>query len=110
MEAEYMALANACREALWLITIFSELGVPAPTPLPIQVDNHGTISFAQNYGFHARSKHIDIRHHFIRENIISNKISVSYVPTEDNLADVFTKALDRVKHERFTHLLGLSRN
>lgn len=73
----------------------------------IYVDNQCTISFAQNVGFHARSKHIDIRHHFIRENITSNKVTVNYCTTEDNVADILTKGLNRYKHKHLVHLLGM---
>ncbi|EEB98960.1 hypothetical protein MPER_01439 [Moniliophthora perniciosa FA553] len=109
MEAEYMALAAATWEALWLRTITSELGLPPQHSTSISVDNHGTITFAQNSGFHARSKHIDIRHHFIREKITSNQVSVTYCASEDNTADILTKGLDRGKHEHLVELLGMSR-
>jgi len=109
MEAEYMALSSATREALWLRTMFSELGLDISIPTHINVDNQGTILFAENSGYHARSKHIDIRYHFIRENIASNKVSVSYIPTDENTADIFTKGLTRGKHEYITSLLGMIR-
>ncbi|KAF5374058.1 hypothetical protein D9757_010721 [Collybiopsis confluens] len=109
MEAEYLALSATTREALWLRTLFAELGLPFKHPLDIFVDNQGTIAFAQNSGFHARSKHIDIRHHFIRENITSNKVSIHYCATEENIADILTKGLDRNKHEHFLELLGMYR-
>jgi hypothetical protein len=109
MEAEYMALASATREALWLRSMHTELGFPSTLPTHISVDNHGTISFAHNSGFHARSKHIDVRHHFIRENITSREVSVSYCPTSENTADIFTKALDKSKHEYLVARLGMTR-
>ena len=108
MEAEYMALAAATCEALWLHTILSELGLPPQHPTNILVDNHGTISFAQNFRFHAQSKHIDIRHHFIHENITSNKVTVNYCTSQDNMADILTKGLDRSKHKHLIELLGMS--
>jgi len=109
MEAEYMALASAVREALWLRNMLTELGYSSSLPTHISVDNHGTILFAQNSGFHARSKHIDVRHHFIRERITSREVSVSYCPTSENTADIFTKALDKSKHEYFVSRLGMTR-
>jgi transposase InsO family protein len=109
MEAEYMALASATREALWLRTLFSELGLDTTLPTHISVDNQGTILFAENSGFHARSKHIDIRYHFIRETLTSNQVSVSYIPTDENTADIFTKGLVRAKHEYLTSRLGMIR-
>jgi hypothetical protein len=109
MEAEYMALASATREALWLRSMLSELGSLPKLPTHISVDNHGTIAFAENSGFHARSKHIDVRHHFIRERITSHEVSVSYCPTSENTADLFTKALNKSKHEYFVSRLGMTR-
>ena len=109
MEAEYMALASAAREALWLRSMLTELGSPSSLPTHISVDNDGTISFAENSGFHARSKHIDVRHHFVRERIASHEVSVSYCPTSENTADLFTKALDKSKHEYFVSRLGMTR-
>ena len=104
-----MALSVSTREALWLRTLFMELGLPFKQPLKIAVDNHSAISFAHNSVFHARSKHIDIRHHFIRENITSNKVSVDYCASEENIADILTKGLDRYKHEHLVELLGMCR-
>jgi hypothetical protein len=109
MEAEYMALASAVREALWLRSLFSELDSIPNLPTHISVDNHGTICFAENSGFHARSKHIDVRHHFIREKLASHEVSVSYCPTSENTADLFTKPLDKSKHEYFVSRLGMTR-
>jgi hypothetical protein len=109
MEAEYMALASAVREALWLRSIIQELQFSLPSPTHISVDNQGTISFAENSGFHARSKHIDIRYHFIREKLTSHEVSVSYCPTAENTADVFTKPLDKSKHEYLVSRLGMTR-
>jgi hypothetical protein len=109
MEAEYMALSSAVREALWLRSITTELGYTPSLPMHISVDNRGTIAYAENSGFHARSKHIDVRHHHIRENLTSHEVSVSYCPTAENTADILTKALDKSKHEYFVARLGMTR-
>jgi hypothetical protein len=55
----------------------------------------------------ARTKHIDIRYHFIREAVENSKINMQYIPTNDNIADIFTKPLAKAKFERFTAMLGL---
>jgi hypothetical protein len=109
MEAEYMALSSAVREALWLRSITTELGYTPSLPTHISVDNRSTIAYAENSGFHALSKHIDVRHHHIRENLTSHEVSVSYCPTAENTADIFTKALDKSKHEYFVARLGMTR-
>lgn len=99
MEAEYMALANTTREVIWLRQLASELGLDTSQPTPINVDNQSAIKFANNPVFHTRSKHIDIRHHFVRGRLISNEVRLIHCASEDNLADTLTKALSRSKFE-----------
>lgn len=107
MEAEYMALSYATREAIWLRNLLGELGLVQGEPTQIYVDNQGTISFAKSQDFHGRSKHIDIRHHFVRECIARQDIEVLYRSTDVNLADIFTKALPRERFNALMSLLGL---
>lgn len=107
MEAEYMALSYAVREAIWLRNLLGELGLVQGEPTEIFVDNQGTIAFAKSQDFHGRSKHIDIRHHFVRECINRHDVAVSYCPTDTNLADLFTKALPRDRFNTLLSLLGL---
>ena len=64
-------------------------------PTTIQIDNLSALKFAENPMFHARSKHIDIRHHFVRERIASNEVVLNHCASEDNMADILTKALPR---------------
>jgi Reverse transcriptase (RNA-dependent DNA polymerase) len=109
MEAEYMALANTTRENSWIRQLFAELGEHINLPTHIFVDNRGTIEYTANAGFHARSKHIDIRHHFIRDSIASNEASVHHCTSDENIADIFTKPLPRNKHEYLVTKLGISR-
>ena len=74
----------------------------------IQVDNQGAINLARNPVHHQRSKHIDIKYHFIISEIQVGIIILKYVPTEDNIADVFTKPASKGKLEKFKHfMLGL---
>jgi len=107
VEAEYVALANATKEAIWLHTLLTELDFPPTTATMIHADNQGYIALANNLVSNSRAKHIDIRHHFIREHIERRKIRLNYVFTKDMLADVFTKALPREAFERFRNLLGI---
>ena len=110
-EAEYMALTLAVKEVLWLKTLFGEIGAPhhAIEILTIYCDNQGAIALANNPGFHARSKHIDIRYHFIREHINGDTgtINLLYCPTGDMTADILTKGLPRGPHERHVAGMGL---
>jgi hypothetical protein len=107
MEAEYMALSNSTREVKWLRSLLTELGLPPTSLTTIYVDNRGTIEFTNNAGFHARSKHIDIRHHFIQDSIACGEATVRHCPSEDNLADIFTKPLSKPIHCSFVEKLGM---
>lgn len=69
--------------------------------------NQGAIALAKDNKFHSRTKHVDLRYHFIREAVDEGKITVKYVPMSDNVADVFTKALAKPKFKQFVELLGL---
>ena len=94
-EAEYMALASATQEALWLRSLITELGLPVPTPLKLKEDNQACIHLAHDPVHPKRTKHIDIRYHFIRDHVHKGHVSIEYVPTKDNLADLLTKALPK---------------
>ncbi len=108
MEAEYLAFAHATKEAIWLRSLFTGLGFERLAPVGINCDNQSVIAFAHNHQFYARSKHIDIRHHFIREHVNNEDIIIIHVPTENNIADILTKPLPRGTHQRHLVSLGLS--
>jgi hypothetical protein len=73
--------------------MLTDLGHEQVGATQVWEDNQGAIALASNAGYTARTKHVDIRHHFIRENVVRNIITVDYVTTEDQLADMLTKAL-----------------
>ncbi|CAB4009852.1 Poly (gag pol) of Ty Copia retrotransposon [Paramuricea clavata] len=103
-EAEYIALANAVQEAKFLRQLCIDMKVSiSDDNVLIQVDNQGAINLARNPVHHQRSKHIDIKYHFIRSEIQVGTISLKYVPTEDNIADVFTKPASKANH-KLTHV------
>ncbi|QRW23987.1 Retrovirus-related Pol polyprotein from transposon TNT 1-94 [Rhizoctonia solani] len=93
MEAEYMALSHACTQALWMRQFFEELYLYADAPTLILSDNLAALTLSVKSQFHGRSKHIDIQHHFMRNIIEKRKVTTLYVPSNENLADAFTKAL-----------------
>ncbi len=105
-EAEYVALTTAIKEALWLEQLLSELN-RSQKEIKMFCDNKSTICLTKNPEFHSRSKHIDIRYHFIKEKIKEKKINIEYISTEDMLADIFTKAVPRIKHYKAIELLSL---
>lgn len=106
-EAEYMALSEATKEAVYLQSFLLELGMTAVQKVKLFSDNCGAIKLADNPIHHNRSKHIDVRHHFVRGALQSGRIEVVYKPTEHMAADVLTKGLSRSKHRKCTELLGL---
>lgn len=91
-EAEYMALTEAIKEIMWLRQFLGELDIPFNADIPLYIDNKAAIALAKNPVHHARSKHIDIRYKFIREIIETRLVTPVYVPTGENIADLFTKA------------------
>ena len=90
-----MALAKTTCEVLWLRELSVELGVSINEPTSIHIDNQSAMRFAENPIFHSRSKHIDIRHHFVRERLASNEVILTHCASEENMADMLTKALPR---------------
>jgi hypothetical protein len=111
-EAEYVATTHAAKEALYLRQFITELFRPLDSPLPLQCDNQGAIALAHaDVGqYHSRTKHIDIRYHFIRQNIQDGFISLQYCPTEEMVADILTKPLPVHKVRYFVGMLGLIRD
>lgn len=113
VEAEYVALSSACSEVKWIQMFLKELEFLKEIQLNdciqtnIFCDNQGCICLSKNPTNHSRTKHVDIQYHFIRELVESKLITLKYCPTEEMIADVFTKALNRDKHLKFSNALGL---
>ena len=108
-EAEYIALTYTAKEAIWFRNFLTELFGPINFPMIIYNDNQSAISLAHaELGqFHTRTKHIDIRYHFIREKIDNGTLEVVYCPTAEMTADVLTKALASFKFRPLIQALGL---
>jgi hypothetical protein len=105
VEAEYYSLVAEMQEGLWLISLIKEIGFELPLPIRLMEDNQGCIAVAQNPGNHSRTKHIDIRNHFIREKIAEKTFILEYCPTDKMIADIFTKALPRIQFERLRDMM-----
>jgi hypothetical protein len=106
-EAEYVAQTHAAKEAIWLRSFVSEIRGEKENPLTVHCDNQGAIALAKDNKYHSRTKHIDLRYHFIREAVEDGKINMKYVPTADNIADIFTKPLPKPTFKKHVELLGL---
>ena len=106
-EAEYVSSTHAAKEALWLRTFVSELRSDSPCLVTLNCDNQEAIALSKDNKFHARTKHIDLRYHFIRECVAGGRLTIDYVPTDENVSDIFTKPLPRAKFDYFVGRLGL---
>ena len=105
-EAEYMALCEATQEAIYLKQVIADMNVQVVVqPIQIYGDNQGSLSLTKHAGKHNRTKHIDVRYHFIRDYVNRNVIAVQHVPTDDNVADALTKPMPRNKAEKFSRSL-----
>jgi hypothetical protein len=71
-------------------------------------DSQGSIALAKNPDHHARTKHIDVQHHFIRQHVAQRTIDLQFIGTTDMAADILTKSLERVAHEKGRQLLGMA--
>lgn len=108
-EAEYVALSHAFKEVLWLRNLLQEVWQMPMDPTTLYSDNQSAIALAKDDRYHLRTKHIDIRYHFIRYHIERNEVVVTYCPTEDMVADILTKALPSMKAKHFASCLGLAK-
>jgi hypothetical protein len=108
-EAEIMASVDAAKQAVWLKKLLSDLNISIDVPVQIHNDNMGAIHLSQHPGSHDRTKHIDMRHLWLREKVVDGTVEMKHVPTNDNVADTLTKPLPVIKTEPFNHSLGLRR-
>lgn len=111
-EAEYMGMTQAAKEILWLRVLLQEIGAFKHTaPMSVlNADNQGAIALARNPEHHARTKHIDIQYHFIRNLVTTEKIDLRFCPSSNMVADIMTKGLPRTTHDKHTHGMGLRRS
>ena len=105
--AEYIALNTATQEAIWLQRLLADLSDIQYKPTIIMGDNQGSIAIARNPVFHSRTKHIDIRHYFIRKAIQDGVIDLRFCPTNEMIADVLTKPFSRNRFEQLRRLMGM---
>ncbi|HEV7738028.1 MAG TPA: Ty1/Copia family ribonuclease HI, partial [Chlamydiales bacterium] len=88
-------------------SLLNEIRFRQEKPTNILCDNTGALALTKDVSYHARTKHIDVKHHFIRERVENKEVKFEYIPTNEMVADILTKALPKPKHEKFTRLLGL---
>jgi hypothetical protein len=107
-EDKYIASANTTCQGIWLNHLLGELlGVKAPK-VKLLVDNKPIIALSKNLQHHDRSKHIDMRYHFFHECVEQGEVNIDHVSTTDQLADILTKALGRVRFVKLHEQLGVT--
>ncbi|KAK0593555.1 hypothetical protein LWI29_006532 [Acer saccharum] len=105
-EAEYIAVGSACTQLIWMKQILADYGLEQGT-LTLFCDNMSAINISKNLVQHFRTKHIDIRHNFIRELVESKTIALEHVGANDQLADLFTKPLDTLRFGNLSKSIGI---
>jgi hypothetical protein len=106
-ESEYIAATYAAKEALWLRQLILQIFGVSLNPTTLFSDNQSAIALTKEHQYHARTKHIDVRYHFIRWIVEDGKLRLIYCPTEEMTADILTKALVSTKVKHFASELGL---
>jgi len=106
-EAEYKAVANTTAELLWIRALLQELGIGQSTPPILWCDNIGATYMSVNPVFHARTKHVEIDFHFVRDRVADKSLVVRFVPSSDQIADVLTKPLVSAKFQNFCYKLNV---
>ncbi|KAL3691463.1 hypothetical protein R1sor_005114 [Riccia sorocarpa] len=106
-EAEYRSLTSGTKEAIWLRSLMADLGCPVTGPTKIRCDNLSSIKIAHNPVYHGRTKHYEVYYHFVREQVLANTIDLIHTRTENQLTDLLTKALNRVKFTEFRTRVGV---
>jgi hypothetical protein len=106
-ESEYRATSAAVKEVIWLRRILEDLQYKQEQPTTLWCDNQSVIKMVKNPVFHERTKHIEIDCHFIREQASTNQIKLEYCPTEEQTADILTKALGKDKFQQHRFSLGV---
>ena len=95
-------MASAVSEIAWTVRLLEDLGVTNLKPVTLHCDNESALSIAHNAVLHDRTKHIEIDYHFTREKVMEGLLQLTYLPTSNQLADVFTKI---IHSSQFQHLL-----
>ncbi|CAA7400665.1 unnamed protein product [Spirodela intermedia] len=106
-EAEYIVAANAACQGVWLARVLAEVHGSALSVLMLRVDNKSAIALIKNLVLHRHSKHIEVKYHLVRESVEKGQINVEFIKSEEQLGDVLTKSLGKVKFHEFRAKIGL---
>eukprot|EP00253_Pinus_taeda_P004443 PITA_04443 len=106
-EAEYVAAASYCPQLLWMMQTLQYIHITCTPPISILCDNTSAISISKNPVMHSKTKHIPIKYHFLREQVLEQKVKLEYVPSKEHVVDIFTKPLPRQTSEYLKQKLGV---
>ena len=107
-ETEYVSAALATTQAIWLKRILKDLGEKQKKAISIMCDNKSAIAMSKNPVHHNRTRHIAIKHHYIRDMVEKGKIEIKYISTDDQVSDILTKALPQDKHHYFKEMMRVT--
>jgi Reverse transcriptase (RNA-dependent DNA polymerase) len=108
-KAKYISGAHAAKELIWLRQLLARLSFAMNSPMTLLIDNQSAIAIAKNPAHHERTKHIEVRYHFLKKKVEEKEIELKYVPTTEQPTDTMTKGLSHEKHELFVGQMGLRR-
>jgi hypothetical protein len=98
-KAEYISATTCCTQVVWMKQTMTYIMVEYDDPIPVYCDNASTISISKNPVMHSKMKHISIKYHFLREQVVEKNIPIEYVGTKEQVEDIFTKLLPREAFE-----------
>ena len=108
-EAEYVAASSVAKEAMWIRGLLRDMQEPIEKTTPIFMDNQSAIKLVHNAEFNKKTKHAEVRYHYIREKYASDEIDVSYVTNKKQIADILTKPIPRDRFEILRNMLSVKK-
>jgi len=106
-EAEYIAAANCSTQVVWMNQMLEDIHIHYDAPIPIYYDNTSAISISKNPIMHSKTKHIPIKFHFLRDQVLNKVIKLEYIGIKDQISDMFTKPLPKMQFESLRDQLGV---
>ena len=106
-ESEYVVVASYCTQLLWMMQTLQDIQITCTPPISIFCDNKSAISISKNPIMHLKTKHIPIKYHFLREQVLEQKVKLEYVPSKEQVVDIFTKPLPRETFEYLRQKMGV---
>eukprot|EP00253_Pinus_taeda_P005554 PITA_05554 len=106
-EAEYVAARSCCTQLLWMMQTLQDFQINCTPPISILCNNTSEIIISNNLVMHSKTKHIPIKYHFLREQVLEQKVKLEYVPSKEQVADILTKPLSRETFEYLRRKLGV---